>query len=133
VFGATFDATGSFIFPGIDSQKLYKLVEQPILPACGDGRWHHVALTQGDGLPTARKTYLDGALLSSTTGMTYEIPSTGSNAAPLTLRVGSNGLGGDLLSGLVSDLRIYGRALSAAEVAALLQPPLLFHAAPLVA
>jgi serine/threonine protein kinase len=115
---AAFDVSGSLFISDSLSSKIFKLIEAPLLPACGDGRFHHVALTQGDGTPTARKTYLDGQLVSSTTGMTYSLPAAGGS-----LRIGSDGLGGGIFSGLLSDLRIYNRALPASEIEVLMLPP----------
>ena len=36
----------------------------PIAGVC-DSKWHHVAITYGDGSPTAYKQYTDGVLLAS--------------------------------------------------------------------
>ena len=121
--GLAIDATGSIISVALYTSSMIKITQAPLLPACGDGSWHHIALTQGDGGASTRKTYLDGVLVSTVTSQLYSIPTTGTTAAPLSLRIGSNGLGGDLYSGLVSDLRIYNRALPASEIAALMQPP----------
>ena len=142
---AQFDASGSLIVSDNGRNYILKVVQAPLVPACGDGLFHHIALTQGDGGATTRKTYLDGVLLSAVTGQTYAIPASGSS-----LRIGWNGMTepppprgvarngvpvmiphpsdppvdvGDHFSGVMSDLRIYNRALSAAEIRLLMQPP----------
>jgi sugar lactone lactonase YvrE len=83
-----------------------------------DSTWHHLAVTHGDGAASATKTYLDGALISSAP-QTFAIPSDGS----ASLTVNYNGVTG-ISSGSVQEVRLYSRALSAAEVFALAQPPL---------
>ena len=105
------------------------------IPAFCDSVWHHVALVHTAGAPGAVGTtaaYFDGAL--GTPGgvdgglnprivyfpaQTYAIPTDGS----ASLAIGS-GLGRPF-AGSLAELRIYSRALSSAEVAALSQPPLL--------
>jgi hypothetical protein len=82
--------------------------------AC-DNKWHHVALTHGDGGASSTKSYVDG-LAVSTTSQTLALPSDGSGA----LSVGSS----SGFAGSLAELRLYNRALSAAEALALSQPPL---------
>ena len=130
-FGLALGLDGSLFSTCQSNNYIVKIVQVPLLPACGDGRWHHLALTQGDGAATTRKAYLDGALVSSVAaGETYTLAASGTAAASaLTLRVGWNGLAGppsgasDLFAGSVSDLRIYSHALAQADVIALMQPP----------
>ena len=91
------------------------------LPAC-DATWHHVAVTcsQLDGLV---HFFLDGSRNMSIPSVVVLPP-----AASSVLRVGWSGdpaaPTGPSFAGALSDLRIYARALSAAELVALSQPPL---------
>ena len=81
------------------------------------------------GNPTCLTAYVDGAQ-KGVTAFTQQpfFPAPPAAAAALTLRVGWNGQtssnGGDLFAGSVYDLRVYSRALTAAQVAALAAPPL---------
>jgi hypothetical protein len=97
-----------------------------------DSTWHHVALTHGDGSPTATATYVDGALASTAT-QTLALPSDGYGV----LSVGSNGLPtstglAQLFNGSLAELRLYNRSLTASEVIALSQPLLPVNPSPLV-
>ncbi len=82
-----------------------------------DSTWHHLAVSHGDGATSATKTYLDGALITASQH-TFTIPSDGTAA----LTINWNSATGTS-AGAVSDVRLYSRALSAAEVLALTQPP----------
>ncbi len=87
-----------------------------------DSTWHHLSVTHGEGSPSATKVYVDG-LLSSISSKTFVIPSDGTSS----LNIGWNGAtsgNNQPFSGFLSDIRIYGRALSSTEVLALAQPPL---------
>ena len=92
-----------------------------------DAHWHHVALTysasSGSSL-SAVSAYVDGSFLGSA-AMAVSLPT----ATASTLRVGYSGdlttNSGSRFSGALSEVRIYARALTVAEVAALSQPPLL--------
>jgi hypothetical protein len=73
-------------------------------------KWVHVALTY-DG--SKARVYLDGVLKATGTGVPSALASTG------VLRIGGNGLySGEQFDGLIDDLRIYKRALSATEIVA---------------
>ena len=92
--------------------------------AC-DSTWHHIALTYSPlAAPSALSAFLDGALNASSNAVTIILP----NAADSMLRVGWSGdlaaNGGSLFVGALSQLRIYSRALTTAEVLALATPPL---------
>jgi glucose/arabinose dehydrogenase len=71
--------------------------------------WSHLAMTY-DG--AVQRLYVDGSLVASaprTGGIT-----TGAGA----LTIGRNGVWGEAFDGLVDDVRVYGRALTASEIAA---------------
>ena len=93
-----------------------RLVTLPaVLPAC-DSAWHHVALTYSPSAsPYSLSAYLDGALVLAQAA-TITLPP----APPSYLRIGWSGdmtvSGGSLLSGSMSDLRIYARALNTSEI-----------------
>ena len=92
------------------------------LPSC-DQSWHHVALTYAPAAPFPLSAFLDGALVL-TSAATITLPARASS----TLRIGWSGnliaSGGSLFAGALAELRVYSRALSSTEVAALSQPPL---------
>lgn len=113
------------------SHRIRKLVTMPSslpgpIPVC-DSIWHHVALTSVGGTASASLSYhVDGTLYSSGTAA-YSIDSSNTSS----LRIGFNGdgasyLGGEYFSGSLSDLRIYNRSISSAEIALLSQPRLSF-------
>ncbi len=72
--------------------------------------WTHVAVTY-DG--TSLRHYINGALDRSTS-ISCAVSNT--NSAPI--RIGSNGGGGEVLNGLIDDVRIYNRPLTAAQIQA---------------
>ena len=57
----------------------------PIAGVC-DSKWHHVAITYGDGSPTAYKQYTDGVLLASNPSVALSVL-----PAAAAVRVGYNG------------------------------------------
>jgi hypothetical protein len=75
-----------------------------------EGQWHHVAGTW-DGL--TQRLYLDGVEIDSLTP-------TGALAAGTMIRLSSPD--GEPLNGMLDDARIYNRALSQREIAALMDP-----------
>ncbi|WP_030506228.1 beta-L-arabinofuranosidase domain-containing protein [Microbispora rosea] len=76
------------------------------------GRWTHVAVTAAGGTATL---YVDGAQAARTTGMTLRPADLGSTTRNW---IGRSQYSGDpYLRGAVDSLRIYSRALSAAEIA----------------
>jgi glucose/arabinose dehydrogenase len=75
------------------------------LPA---GAWSHITTTY-DG--AAIRTYVNG-VLAATTGYSGNV-----TASSGVLRIGGNSVWGEFFSGLMDDVRIYSRALSATEVA----------------
>jgi hypothetical protein len=78
-----------------------------------DGRWHHVAATLS---PTGMKVYYDGVEVCSNPHGTPMLYDKGPD-----LLVGRHGNGSDEwdFDGNIDDVRIYGRALPAAEIAAI--------------
>ena len=80
-------------------------------PVC-DNRWHHVAITHGDGSADAHKLYVDGVLLTTQMWRLY-------TAAGSSLKIGSNGQGGDVFAGSLDDIRVYSQALRASQVGSL--------------
>jgi hypothetical protein len=101
-----------------------RLVTLPfVLPAC-DSTWHHVALTYTPtATPFSLVGFLDGAAVLQQ-AVSVTLPA----RASASLRIAFNGdlstNGGSLFAGALDDLRIFARALTSAEVAALSQPRL---------
>jgi hypothetical protein len=81
--------------------------------AVSAGTWHHAALTYDNA---TLKIYVDGSLVNS---MAINKARTISN---LPLLMGRRGDGGYFLKGGLDEVRIYSRALSAVEIAALAVP-----------
>ena len=78
-----------------------------------DGRWHHMAITYTN---STASIYVDGKLDSSAS------KSLNTASAPLVLGNGtSTYVGSNYYNGLLDDVRIYNRSLSASEVQALYQ------------
>ena len=83
-------------------------------PAPADSNWHFIAITWSLADQTSR-TYFDGVLQPWTcTGLTSAIGTPNQN-----LNIGRDQNNGDYFDGDIADVRIYNRALSAAEVQAL--------------
>ena len=76
--------------------------------AAAERRWSHLAMTW-DGLTI--RVYVNGAQVSSSalagTALTSDGP----------LRIGGNGVWPEWFNGLIDEVRVYNRALSAAEIA----------------
>ena len=122
----TVDVAGNF-YTFMDLPTGVVLVKYPFgllgggfIPAC-DSTWHHVAATYSPTSSPSLSTFVDGALISTSTP-TITLPSPSSS----TLRVGWSGdsstNSGSPFAGSLADLRIYSRTLSPSEVAALAQP-----------
>ena len=88
-------------------------------PAVPLGVWTHLAVTY-DG--TTLRLYVNGVLRSSTAA------SGGIAASTAPLRIGGNTVfsvpGTEYFAGLIDEVRIYNRALSAAEITADMNTPL---------
>jgi parallel beta-helix repeat protein len=78
--------------------------------------WTHIAITR-DGVTRVMTVYLNGSPLPSVTG-TADIPYDGTQF----LRLSRWGGGGRYWNGLMDEVRIYNRALSAAEIGDLYNP-----------
>jgi len=91
--------------------------------AINDGQWHHVAATR-DAVSGQMRLYVDGSLQASAQGPN------GTKNAPPHLRLGSirTGAAGGFLTGVIDDVQLFGRVLSAAEI-----PQLMNHAPALAA
>jgi hypothetical protein len=89
-------------FLGCNGQQITSNASTPL------NTWTHVAVTY-DG--TSVRHYING-VLDNTTSVSCVVTNT--NSRPI--RVGANGANGELMNGSIDDLRIYSRALSAAEI-----------------
>jgi hypothetical protein len=121
---AVIPSSGEIIVTDYSNHRV-RLVTSPMPPALAacDSRWHHVALTYSPSAsPYQLSAFLDG-LLAFQQIATITLPT----HAASTLRVGWSGNAtinsGSLFSGSLAELRIYARALTAAEVTALSQHP----------
>ena len=85
-----------------------------------DGNWHHIAFTFDDA-GNAQALYIDGVLAASDTSTASISYTSGSNT-----RIGANASDSDNdfdFNGLIDDVRIYDRALSASEIQDLASAP----------
>ena len=108
--------TGAVFFFDTTSARLRALTfAAAAAPVC-DNKWHHVAITHGDGSADAHKLYVDGALMTTQMWRLY-------TAAGSSLKVGWNGQlswnGGEVFAGSLDDIRIYSQALTASQVGTL--------------
>jgi hypothetical protein len=71
------------------------------------GTWSHVAATYDK---TTLRLYVNGTLVASTAVSGALVNSTGA------LRIGGNSIWGEYFGGLIDEVRVYERALSAAEI-----------------
>jgi hypothetical protein len=79
--------------------------------------WHHIAVVLGAGTPYTGTLYIDKAVAGRNAAMTLRPSTLGST---VNNWIGRSPFPGDpLFDGLIDDFRIYSRALSAAEIAAL--------------
>jgi len=76
--------------------------------------WTHLATTY-DG--TSLRIYVNGTLVTTTAVAGSIVTSTG------VLRVGGNSVWGEYFNGLIDDVRLYNRALTAAEIQSDMAPP----------
>ncbi len=92
-------------------------ITSPGATPLNDGQWHHVAATR-DGTTGAMILYVDGVQASSGAG------STNSRTASPNLRIGSlqSGVAGRFFNGLIDEVTVFDRTLSAGEVVALASP-----------
>lgn len=87
--------------------------------AINDGQWHHVAATRS-AFTGLMQLYVDGFLQASATGPF------GPKTSPPNLRLGSiqTGVPGGFLAGTIDDVQIFGRVLSAPEIAVVMKQSL---------
>jgi hypothetical protein len=83
-------------------------------PALGLGNWTHLAMTW-DG--SQLRLYVDGAEIANRAAPGTLLTSTGQ------LRIGGNSLRGEFFAGLIDEVRIYDRALSAERIGADMNSP----------
>ncbi|MEY4917472.1 MAG: hypothetical protein RL616_1385 [Verrucomicrobiota bacterium] len=93
-------------------------------PALSAAAWHHLAVTLSG---TTGKLYVDGIAVNTNASMTLKPASLGSTTLNY---IGKSQFADPLLNGLVDDFRIYNRALTNSEIAALFSPSGVVPAAP---
>ncbi len=91
------------------------------------GRWAHVVGVFEGGRSVA--LYVNGALAQRTTD---EVPAFLSYEPGTRLTLGCKSTGGDALHGRLDDVRLYGHALGASEIAALHETGIAANAAPII-
>ncbi|MFE9996833.1 exo-alpha-sialidase [Streptomyces avermitilis] len=79
--------------------------------AHNDGQWHHLALRRGGGALTL---FLDGAPIS-----TADVPGSVSRNSPFGVHIGQRMDSRAYFTGSIDEVRVYGRALSDAEITGL--------------
>ena len=90
---------------------------------CDGSTWHHVAYVY-DGFGSAQ-LFVDGSLAGTTLGASGAVTFfDAAHGAPPVLSIGGYAGAAEMFQGSLSNLRIYSRNISAAEVLALSQPPL---------
>ncbi|MGD1003265.1 MAG: LamG domain-containing protein [Minisyncoccia bacterium] len=83
-----------------------------IAAGVNNGQWNFVCAVYNVSLAAA-SLYENGTILGTISSFTAELTTTS------TVQIGEDSTGGDLFSGLIDDVRIYNRALSAAEIMAI--------------
>ena len=118
--GIAYDDTSAQVFIFDSPNALIRAISvQPNpLPIC-DGKWHNAAVVSTG---TTTSAYVDGVLVGTPAAIKYNVPS-GS-----AVRIGWGGdasvQAGERFTGVLGDVRVFGRALSSAEVLALALPAL---------
>lgn len=79
--------------------------------------WHHIAVTYTFGTGSSLAMYVDGLPVAGgwISGATGNV-APGSNDTPLWIGSGNNGAGASTFEGIMDDVRLYRRALSASEI-----------------
>ena len=96
-------STGRIVgYLGCDGQQRTSSASTPL------NTWTHVAVSY-DG--TSLRHYINGAL-DRTTALTCAVVNTSSQP----IRLGANGGNGEVMNGLIDDVRVYSRVLTAAEI-----------------
>ena len=102
----------SLVAPAVGRFKPEPLVSESVIT---DGQWHHVGFVW-DG--AYRSLYVDGIEVARDTAAQNPLKSTTDG---LYIGAGKNLEAGTFFSGMIDDVRIYDKALSAEEVAALVE------------
>jgi hypothetical protein len=79
-----------------------------------DGAWHFMAMTWIQNSTNGFASYRDGALVASRNSSNSPLPNIG-----VPVYIGSQGGVAEFTNGSIDDVRIYNRALSASEIAAM--------------
>jgi beta-lactam-binding protein with PASTA domain len=109
-----FAGPAGYIRPGPVASTTDQGVRQASHTSIALNTWTHLATTY-DG--ANQRLYINGALVATK-------PQTGSTAVSnQPLRIGGNGVWGEFFQGLIDEVRIYNRALSAAEITADMTTP----------
>ncbi|MFZ1719720.1 MAG: LamG domain-containing protein [Candidatus Moraniibacteriota bacterium] len=108
------DSTDKLTIVGNDGTDQYKMESVSTFTATD---WHHFALVWDDSSSANTKLYIDGVSEAATTTGTFANVNSLANA--LTFRIGAESDNGNPFDGKIDEVRIYNRALSATEVAAL--------------
>lgn len=114
VAGGSGSTDYSFVGNAVGSISFYIGASNSVATQTGisTNKWHHIIATYN---PTTKAIYLDGILQSSAAAGAK------SNIAPATLYIGGGAPGTGTVPGLIDEVRIYNRSLSAAEVMNLYQ------------
>jgi len=116
VFGGTWLGTSSSegkLMTGLSGMYFGALESESVIT---DGQWHHVGLVY-DFVALHRHLYVDGVEVTVDSDYVAGVPSDGG----LYIGTGNAMEPGTFWSGLIDDVRIYNRALSPEEIAALAQ------------
>jgi hypothetical protein len=111
------DASDGYLMTGLVSPSAGWVAIKPLVSESGisDGQWHHIGFVW-DG--SYRILYYDGIQVAKDTAAQNPLkPADGG----LHIGAGKTLSAGTFFSGLIDDVRIYDRALSAEEIAALAQ------------
>ena len=109
-----FAGPAGYLRPGPVASTTDQGVRQASHTSIALNTWTHLATTY-DG--ANQRLYINGALVATK-------PQTGSTAVSnQPLRIGGNGVWGEFFQGLIDEVRIYNRALSAAEITADMTTP----------
>ena len=130
-YGLTVDARTNQLYVFEQGSSIVRNITLPsptLNPTC-DGSWHSIVQTfsggatnfSGGANPQLMRTFMDGALLSAAA---VSLDMSGTNLTALVL--GASGEAGRMgyFNGAVSDVRVFGRALTCAEAQQLALPPL---------
>ncbi|MGH9365624.1 MAG: LamG-like jellyroll fold domain-containing protein, partial [Thermoanaerobaculia bacterium] len=100
-------SSGNNLMFGLYNAGPWMVADSGLIPSTG--RWYHLVGSWG---PQGLKIYIDGVLKGTNS---Y----TGSVTNSVTDQIGCNSHAGSCVNGLIDDVRVYNRALSAAEVSKL--------------